>query len=218
MTKSSPSPRLFVLFAAAADQAVIFRRGPSGWYHLVQWDTAQDKFDHGAWLRGRLYEEKCDLSPDGCLLLYFVHQGRKGRTAYTDSWTGVSRSPWLAALGLWPSGTTYGGGGRFTGCRRVVLRQMARPPHPDHPGDGLHVEFGDAPTHVAHAQRSDWQWSGRDQKGHLVFAQEGCLFRRKRNSDELLIDLRNLTPSPEAAPLWATRPLKTLMPATSRLR
>jgi hypothetical protein len=71
----APPPRLFVIFANAANEAVIFRRGPAQWYHLIRWDTRNDEFHPGAWIRGRIYPERCDLSPDGELLLYFVHQG-----------------------------------------------------------------------------------------------------------------------------------------------
>src|SRR5574341_590542 len=110
MSSPLPPPRLFVIPAADADVALIFRRGPSAWYHLTKWDMTHDKFERGAWLRGRIYPEKCDVSPDGALMVYLVHQGRKVATSYTHAWTGVSRIPWLTALGLWPWGTTYGGG------------------------------------------------------------------------------------------------------------
>jgi len=96
------APRLFVIFAREAHEAVIFRRGPSAWFHIIRWDTKSDTFYPGAWLKGRIYPEKCDLSPDGELLLSFIHQGRNLRTDYTDAWSSISRSPWLHALGLWP--------------------------------------------------------------------------------------------------------------------
>jgi hypothetical protein len=67
-------PRLFVIFAERAHEAVIFRRGPSRWHHVIRWNTKDDTFFRGAWFKGRIYPEKCDLSPDGDLLLYFAHQ------------------------------------------------------------------------------------------------------------------------------------------------
>ena len=111
-----PPPRIFVIPATEADVGVVFRRGPSAWYHLLKWDMAHDKFEPGVWLRGRIYPEKCDVSPDGALLLYLVHQGRRIGTSYTDAWTGVSRVPWITALALWPWGTkpaSFGRHGRF---------------------------------------------------------------------------------------------------------
>ncbi|MCH8620434.1 hypothetical protein [Undibacterium sp. TS12] len=81
MSTPPPSPRLFAIFAREAPVAAIFARGPTSWFHVIRWDTRHDSFESGAWIRGRIYPERCDLSPDGELLLYFVHQGRKYRTS-----------------------------------------------------------------------------------------------------------------------------------------
>ena len=88
-----PPCRLFVIPAREADVALILRRGPASWYHLILWHTDTDTFDHGAWFRGRIYEERCDLSPDGQLFVYFALQGRKWGSEYKGSWTAVSRPP-----------------------------------------------------------------------------------------------------------------------------
>lgn len=79
------------IHARSAPRAVVLRRGPSGWAQVIAWDTERDTFDDGAWFKGRIYEERCDLSPNGKLLLYFCHGGRM-RPGYTDSWTAVSRA------------------------------------------------------------------------------------------------------------------------------
>jgi hypothetical protein len=201
MSPKTPAPRIFIIPATKADTAVVFRRGPSSWYHLLQWDTSRDKFEPGAWFRGRIYPEKCDLSPDGKLVLYFVHQGRKAHTSYSDSWSAVSRSPWLTALGLWPNGTTYGGGGRFVDERSIILRAMSGLPHPDHPGTGLRVEFGNAPLHSSTNEVEGSDWSGRDHAGELIFARDGRIFRRSATGkDRELIDLNGLLPDPRPAP------------------
>src|SRR5262249_44616225 len=72
-----PPCRLHVLLAREAPVAVILRRGPSAWYQVILWRTDRDTFEDGAWFKGRLYEERCDLSPDGELLLYFALQGSR---------------------------------------------------------------------------------------------------------------------------------------------
>jgi hypothetical protein len=41
---------------------------------LTNWDTDTDSFDLGQWFRGRIYERRCDLSPDGSLLVYFAQK------------------------------------------------------------------------------------------------------------------------------------------------
>jgi hypothetical protein len=77
--------KLFVIPAKNEPSAVVLRRGPSAWHHVIQWDTRRDRFVHGAWIKGRIYEEKCDVSPDGQLLLYFVHQGSRHQAQFTHS-------------------------------------------------------------------------------------------------------------------------------------
>lgn len=208
MTPAQISPRLFIIFARNAHEAVIFRRGPSGWCHIIRWDTGHDFFFRGAWFKGRIYPEKCDLSPDGTLLLYFAHQGNRIGTSYTDAWTAISRSPWLTALGLWPQGTTFGGGGRFTNNRSAVIRApMYTQTHQDHCGAGLSVTFADAPVHVSSQEVEDAEWSGRDQNGRLVFTRNGLLLHRKDHEDIRLADFNGYTPDPQPAPPFATRPL-----------
>lgn len=88
---------LFVLPARDVPRAVILRRGPSRWYHVIDWDTANDRFVHGAWIKGRIYENSCDISPDGTLLLTSILQGSRGGTEFTHAWTAISRVPWLQA-------------------------------------------------------------------------------------------------------------------------
>jgi hypothetical protein len=204
--------------ASAAPVAAILRRGPSRWYHVIAWDTERDTFIDGAWMKGHIHDHKCDLSPDGKLLLYFCHGGRT-RPGYTDSWTAVSRLPWLHALALWPWGTTYGGGGRFVGERELVLRPIfrdggpPRPIHPDHPGIGLKVRPwrpGDTPDQRGLGEPGT-QWSGLDQRGRLVFCRGGKLFRRGLGDTELA-DFNGREPAPAPAPDWAREPLPEAAP------
>ena len=202
--------RLFVIPARDAPFAIILRRGPSRWYHLIRWQTERDAFEPGAWFRGRIYEKKCDLSPDGSLLVYFCHGGAF-REGYTDSWTAVSRAPWLHALALWPWGTTYGGGGRFLANRRLVLHVgMPVETHPDHPARGLEIVAGQAEYHASSQEVEGADWSGRDQRGNLVYCLSGKLFRRGMGPsgvDREIADFNNLLPDPLPAPDWAMHPV-----------
>ncbi|NNF23836.1 MAG: hypothetical protein HKN63_03385 [Rhodobacteraceae bacterium] len=100
--------RLHVITAANAPAAIILRRGPAGEVATIGWNRENDSFEMGQWLKGRIYEYRCDLSPDG---RHFVYFAGKGGTHY---WTGVSRSPWLFADYLLPQDSTWGGGGKFT--------------------------------------------------------------------------------------------------------
>jgi hypothetical protein len=171
---------------------------------------ANDTFQSGAWFKGSMYPNKCDLSPDGTLLLYFFLQGNKLQTSYLDSWTAVSRAPWMDALGLWPRGGTYGGGGGFISNRHIVIRNNNSFPHEDHPGKGLTVELGwFAEQHTSSDEVEGATWSGRDRGGRLIYARDGKIFRRGTTGVDLeLTDLCGMTPDPKPAPPWASRDLE----------
>lgn len=223
---TSPSCRLSVICAREAPAAVILRRGPSRWYHVILWDTARDVFAEGAWFRGRIYEEKCDLSPDGRLFVYFAHKGKGIRVGekIIDSWTAVSRPPYLHALVIWPQGMTYYGGGRFVGNRRLALRGVLGEPYPNLPaGLELVTDRTELKEWFAEPQGADWSngvelhrssdevecadWSGRDHRDRVIFTVGGKVFRRRGREGILLADFTDRRPDPQPPPDWATRPL-----------
>jgi hypothetical protein len=205
----TPPPRIFVITARDADAAIVFRRGPSDWFHLLKWDMSNDTFQSGAWFKGSMYPEKCDLSPDGSLLLCFVLQGSQFDTSYTHAWTAVSRAPWMYALGLWPQGMTYGGGGRFLSNRHIIIRHDNVFAHEGHPGKGLKVGVGTPELHSSSHEVDGATWTGRDRTGHLIYAKDGRIFRRDAlGVDAELIDLCGMTPDPKPAPDWASRDLE----------
>jgi len=160
---------MFVLLARQANVGVILRRGPTKWFHVTLWDTQKDAFEGGQWFRGRIYPERCDVSPNGKLFLYFAGKFRQrdvGR-GYHRTWTAVSRPPYLTALALWPIGDTWGGGGVFLDDRTVLISTSAPSlgarNHPDHPPGPLRVleycglKKGDPRRDVAPCWQSNWQ-------------------------------------------------------------
>lgn len=118
--KPKPAARLHVILAREAPLAVVIRRGPAKQVCTVLWNRRTDEFTLGQWLRGRIYEDRCDLSPDGRYLIYFAFDGRPHRQ-HGPAWTAVSRAPWLKAVALYAKGSTWGGGGYFTGTRTYWL-------------------------------------------------------------------------------------------------
>lgn len=112
--------RLHVLLAAKSHQAVVVRRGPAKSVCLVGWDRKSDTFEEGQWLRGRVYERRCDLSPDGAHFIYFAMNGHWGSET-GGSWTAISRPPWLRAIVLLGKGDCWNGGGFFTGPGKYWL-------------------------------------------------------------------------------------------------
>jgi hypothetical protein len=109
-------PRLHVLLARESDIAVVLRRGPSKSVCSILWHRRDDSFELGQWMRGRIYERRADLSPDGRHLIYFAMNGH-WTSETRGSWTAISRAPFLHALVLLGKGDCWHGGGLFTGNR-----------------------------------------------------------------------------------------------------
>lgn len=86
----------------------------------IHWDRKKDSFRVGQWLKGRIYERRADLSPDGKYLIYFAMNG-KWHSETGGSWTAVSCAPYLKAVALFGKGDCWNGGGLFTGKRRFWL-------------------------------------------------------------------------------------------------
>jgi len=143
--------RIHVLLARNAPTAVVIRRGPSKQVCTVAWDRLKDTFAIGQWLKGRIYERRSDLSPDGRHLIYFAMNG-KWESETKGSWTAISRTPCLRAIGLWAKGDCWHGGGLFTagkrywindGCGHEALREPAglqrdrEPPSREEYGGGV---------------------------------------------------------------------------------
>lgn len=225
----TPTPcRLALVIAAAAPIAVILRRGPTRWVEVIRWNTANDTFVHGQWLHGRIYEERCGLSPDGTLFVYFAmkHGHIDEASGYRVTFTAVSKPPYLTALAMWPEGSTWGGGGRFTAPRTLRLAYSlggtSHPgvapttiymaplpaPHPRHLPLGLKIE-----TDLDHYEPYSGHFLGtgpdgsirvRDHGGREIVVRNGALYVVERDDNERLLrdfnsDMRrNVPPSPEA--------------------
>jgi hypothetical protein len=108
-TADSKHARIYCLIARDVRRAIIFRRGPTNQVRLLVWDLKRDTIRAGQWLKARIYERRCDVSPDGEHLVYFAATYRKP----LRSWTAISRPPYFTALALWPKGDGWGGGGLF---------------------------------------------------------------------------------------------------------
>ena len=111
------APRLFGIPAAEAPVVAVVRRGPSDWWHLGRWHVGdRPSFEPGAWVRGTIYPQRCDLSPDGRWFCYFTLRGRADWSAGT-TYVAVSRLPWAAALAAWGTDGTWTRGLHFVAPR-----------------------------------------------------------------------------------------------------
>ncbi len=190
-----PPCRLLVLFARRTSRAVIFRRGPSKWTQLILWDTKTDEFAYGQWFKGRIYVRRCDLSPDGTKLVYFVskiNQRTLSDPTYTYAWTAVSKPPYLTALALWPKGDCWHGGGLFLDDTTLLLnhRPERALPHPHHCPQGLTIQpnpnaqgeddplYSDRLTRDGWCVQQAWQVSYTGYPGFFVTYQPEIRTRR----------------------------------------
>jgi hypothetical protein len=112
--------RIHVLLASQAPIGLILRRGPSKSVATILWNRKTDEFQLGQWLRGRIYERRSDLSPNGKHFLYFAMNG-KWNSDSRGSWTAISRAPFLKALAFFPKGDCWHGGGLWTGPQQYWL-------------------------------------------------------------------------------------------------
>ncbi len=117
--KKAPA-RLHVLLAREAPVGLVIRRGPAKSVAVIGWDRRKNKFTLGQWLRGRIYERRSDLSPDGKYFIYFAGDYHFGGTT-GGTWTAISQVPFLKAVVLYGKGDAWNGGGLFTGKRRYWL-------------------------------------------------------------------------------------------------
>ena len=102
---------------------MVLRRGPSKQVCSILWNRETGKFTLGQWLRGKIYERRSDISPDGKHLIYFAMNGR-WKSETRGSWTAISRAPWLKAITLYGKGDCWNGGGLFTSNTSYWLNEL----------------------------------------------------------------------------------------------
>ncbi|MFL5738166.1 MAG: hypothetical protein ACJ76P_12645 [Actinomycetota bacterium] len=105
-------PRLFGIPALREPVVAVLRRGPSDWFHLGAWDLPGPSYRAGSWLRGTVYPQRCDVSPDGRWFCYFALKA-SAEWELGSTYVAISRMPWLSALaaggtqGTWTHGLHF---------------------------------------------------------------------------------------------------------------
>ena len=111
---------------------MVFRRGPSSWWHLARWHLDTGAIEEGAWFHGNLYPRRCDLSPDGALLYYFALKASRseflGMTG-THTYSAVAKAPFLFALAAWREMGTWTRGYHFVSGSPEEGEVSIGPPH-----------------------------------------------------------------------------------------
>jgi hypothetical protein len=110
--KQNVPPRIYCIPATEAPIVAVFRRGPTNWSHVGRWDLAAKQYEPGAWLGGRIFPRRSDLSPDGRYLCYFAHKP-SATWEHGEAYVALSKLPWLTALhafrtcGTWTRGYCF---------------------------------------------------------------------------------------------------------------
>lgn len=103
-----PRQELHLFFASQNTRAVILYRATNSLYRLIGWDTNSDRFEPGQWLKPRVFEHDCALSPDGRHFLYAAMQ--KGTS---DAFMAISKPPYFTAVAYFPNMDSYSVNGFF---------------------------------------------------------------------------------------------------------
>ena len=162
MSDTSPA-RLHILLARDSGTAVVIRRGPVQQTCLIGWNRSTDHFDIGQWAKVKIYEHRCDISPDGKHLIYFALNGFWDSET-KGSWNAISKAPYLKALTLYPKGDTWGGGGLFTSNNTYWLNgcfedasYATNALHPDETWKpATFYEMGALTVYFTRLQREEW--------------------------------------------------------------
>jgi hypothetical protein len=169
--------RLHVLLARNAKVGLVIRRGPSKSVCTVLWDRKRDKFKLGQWMRGRIYERRCDLSPNGKLFIYFAMNGH-WESETKGAWTAISRVPFLKAMSLFAKGDCWHGGGLFLSDKEFWLNDgkghtelktwsLVRRNIDGHPPDYFGGEC--LTVYFNRLKRDGWVMSGQEVQETTVF-------------------------------------------------
>jgi hypothetical protein len=148
------------------------------WFHGQMYPRRSDLSPNGKllvcfcakWSKHRIdeAEQMLDKKKAGDLtheLGLWLKRRPKARAEHTYAWTAVSKPPYLTALGLWPKGDCWHGGGLFQSNRALWLnhKPLVAIPHKDHLPTGLRVEANpsacgeDDPIYSMRLERDGWK-------------------------------------------------------------
>jgi hypothetical protein len=127
--KGRVPPRIYCILATMAPIVAVFRRGPTNWSHVGRWDLAERRYEPGAWLGGRIFPRRSDLSPDGRFLCYFAHKP-SATWEHGEAYVALSKLPWLTALHAFPTCGTWTRGYYFTEAQECENPEETKLPIP----------------------------------------------------------------------------------------
>lgn len=117
MKDQEPRRELHLFFASENSSAVILFRTRNSLYRLIGWDTETDKFDPGQWIKSRIFEDECALSPDG---KHFLYSGMQKNSS--DVFAAISTPPYFTAVAFFSESVKHDLCGFFVDNATVAFR------------------------------------------------------------------------------------------------
>ena len=115
-----PRRELHLFFATENSRAVVLYRAKNGLFRLITWETKEDSFEPGQWLKSTIDVSKCALSPDGRHFSFFaLSKDAK------DWYQAISKPPFFTAVELFSGLTPIGCGAHFLNRDTISLRSAS---------------------------------------------------------------------------------------------
>ncbi|MCP5158616.1 MAG: hypothetical protein H6975_04240 [Gammaproteobacteria bacterium] len=88
----------------------------------MNYEKEIENLEIGSLFYGKIYPNRCDLSPDGTYFIYFaMGKSQKQYDKRLYCWTGVCVPPNIKAIKLFAHKDTWGGGGRFINDNTIYI-------------------------------------------------------------------------------------------------
>ncbi len=125
MTKHNPNhPKIRGFVATRKNKIIFLYRKKNRITFLVSLDYQEGNasLEIGSRFYGRIYPNRCDLSPDGKWFIYFaMGQSQSQYDKKLHCWTGICSPPNINAQILFIHDDTWGGGGRFVDDQTIYI-------------------------------------------------------------------------------------------------
>ena len=200
MSSKKAKTSIHVISHENSSRALVIRWGPSRRVGMFGVDLVTGEITEGQWMKGRIYERRCDLSKDGKHVLYFGGNYKD----YPGTYTVLSKYPYLRAIDFWVKGDGWNGGGLFLDENSYLLNQMfdheevskksnfkvIKGKHKDAKGSGCYGIYfprllRDGWTFIKSIDK-DYQFELKGPKGYKI--QKTCFFSDKFRDRNILFD------------------------------
>lgn len=120
MVQNLIPPRLHAILAREANVAVVLARARSKQTACYLWDRTNDTFTLGQWVKAKVYQYRCDISPHGKYWIYLAINN-SGKI-----YTGVAIAPYFKAIDFYEKADTWNGGGLFIENKMYWLNECGK--------------------------------------------------------------------------------------------